>query len=66
MAGQASEVLLEITPADQIIRIVLEDADGAATEFRFAGWKENGEMNESQFHFTTPAGVETVEGELGP
>ncbi|MFZ0684612.1 MAG: outer membrane lipoprotein carrier protein LolA [Terriglobales bacterium] len=66
MAGQASEVLLEITPADQIVRIVLEDADGAATEFRFAGWKENGEMNESQFHFTPPAGVETVEGELGP
>jgi len=37
--GQVSEVQLEITPSDQIIRIVLMDADGAETEFRFAGWK---------------------------
>jgi len=66
MAGQLSEVQLEITPSDQIVRIVLIDADGATTEFRFAGWKENLEISDSRFQFTPPPGVETVEGELGP
>ena len=69
MAGQVSQVLLEITPSNQIVRIVLEEADGAATEFRFTGWKENVEMTDSRFQFTPPPGVETVEtleGELGP
>jgi outer membrane lipoprotein carrier protein len=66
MAGQVSEVLLEITPSNQIVRIVLEEADGATTEFRFAGWKENLDLGEGQFQFRPPAGVESVEGELGP
>ena len=68
-AGQVSEVLLEITPSNQIVRIVLEEADGGTTEFRFAGWKENAEMSGSRFQFTPPPGVETVEtlgGESGP
>jgi len=66
MAGQVSEVQLEITPSDQIVRIVLMEADGATTEFRFAGWKENLELSDSRFQFTAPPGVETVEGALGP
>jgi len=66
MAGQVSEVQLEITPSDQIVRIVLMEADGATTEFRFAGWKENLELSDGRFQFTPPPGVETVEGELGP
>ena len=66
VAGQVSEVQLEITPSDQIVRIVLMEADGATTEFRFAGWKENLELSDSRFQFTPPPGVETVEGELGP
>ncbi len=66
MAGQVSEVQLEITPSDQIVRIVLLEADGATTEFRFAGWKENLELNDSRFQFSPPPGVETVEGGLGP
>jgi len=45
------------TPSDQIIRIVLMDADGAETEFRFAGWKENLEISDSRFPITPPAGV---------
>ena len=64
--GQASEVQLEVTPSDQIVRIVLVEVDGATTDFRFAGWKENAEMSDSRFQFTPPRGVETVEGELGP
>jgi outer membrane lipoprotein carrier protein len=66
MAGPTNEVQLEITPADQIVRIVLLEADGATTEFRFTGWKENVELSDSSFQFTPPPGVETVEGELGP
>jgi len=66
MAGQLTEVQLEITPSDQIVRIVLVEADGATTEFRFADWKENLELSDSRFQFTPPPGVETVEGELGP
>ncbi len=66
MAGQVSEVQLEITPSDQIVRIVLMEADGATTEFRFAGWKENLELSDNRFQFSPPPGVETVEGELGP
>jgi outer membrane lipoprotein carrier protein len=66
VAGQVSEVQLEITPSDQIVRIVLMEADGATTEFRFAGWKENVELSDSRFQFTPPPGVETVEGVLGP
>ncbi len=66
MAGEVSEVQLEITPSDQIVRIVLMEEDGATTEFRFAGWKENLELSNSRFQFTAPPGVETVEEELGP
>jgi len=66
VAGQVTEVQLEITPSDQIVRIVLMEADGATMEFRFAGWKENLELSDSRFQFTPPPGVETVEGELGP
>jgi len=66
MAGQVSEVQLEITPSDQIVRIVLVGADGSTTEFRFADWRENLELSDSRFQFAPPPGVETVEGELGP
>ena len=66
MGGQVNEVQLEITPSDQIVRIVLMEADGGTTEFRFSGWKENLEMSDDRFRFIPPRGVETVEGELGP
>jgi outer membrane lipoprotein carrier protein len=67
MAGGASEVQVEITPSNQIIRIVLMEPDGATTEFRFANWKENEQLKGSLFSFSPPPGVESVEGaELGP
>ncbi|MGA8538463.1 MAG: outer membrane lipoprotein carrier protein LolA [Terriglobales bacterium] len=66
VAGQVNEVQLEVTPSDEIIRIVMIGADGAETEFRFAGWKENVEVSDSRFQFTPPPGVETVEGAIGP
>src|ERR1700692_4390869 len=67
MAGGASEVQVEITPSNQIIRIVLMEPDGATTEFRSANWKENEQPQGSLFSFSPPPGVESVEGaELGP
>jgi len=64
--AQVTEVQVEISVSNQIVRIVLVEADGGTTEFRFKDWKENVELSESRFHFTPPPGVETVEGALGP
>ena len=66
MAGQLSEVQLEISVSNQIVQIILMEADGGTTEFRFKDWKENVELSDSRFHFSPPPGVETVEGALGP
>jgi outer membrane lipoprotein carrier protein len=66
MTGQVNEVQLEITPSAQIVRIVLMEPDGATTEFRFSGWKENADLSDTRFRFTPPPGVETVEGTLAP
>jgi outer membrane lipoprotein carrier protein len=65
MAGRVSQVLLEVTPECQIARISMDSADGSSTEYRFADQKENGEIDEKQFRFVPPAGVEVVDGELG-
>jgi len=64
--NEVSEVQLEISPSNRIVRVVLMDPDGGTTDFRFSGWKENVDVSDSRFHFTPPAGVETVEGALGP
>jgi chaperone LolA len=65
--GQLSEVQVEIAPSHQIVRIVLVEQDGGSTEFRFANWKENQRLDESQFSFKPPPGVELVEGtDLAP
>jgi outer membrane lipoprotein carrier protein len=66
MEDRVSEVQLEITPSDQIVRILLMEADGATTEFRFANLKENVSLADGRFQFTPPPGVETIQGELGP
>jgi outer membrane lipoprotein carrier protein len=65
LADQWSEVVLEITPQNQIVRIVLQGVDGALTEYRFTDQKENVASDNSRFEFKPPAGTEVVEGELG-
>jgi outer membrane lipoprotein-sorting protein len=60
-----SEVLVEITPSNRIARIVFTEVDGATTEFQFAAMKEDVVVNDHLFQFSPPAGVETIEGELG-
>ncbi len=66
MKDRINQVLLEISPNKEIDRIVIEEADGSTTEFRFQNQKRNGEISEQHFHFTPPPGVETIEvTELG-
>ena len=66
MSERVSEVQLEITPSDQIVRIMITEVDGATTEFRFASLKENQSLGDGRFEFTPPPGVETVEGQVAP
>jgi outer membrane lipoprotein carrier protein len=66
MADRVSEVLVEVTPGHQIARLILDDVDGSSTEYRFTGQKEDVAIADAQFHFSPPAGTETVEGDLGP
>jgi outer membrane lipoprotein carrier protein len=65
LANRVSQVLVEITPGNQIARIVIEEVDGATTEYRFSQQKENPAIADDRFRFSPPPGVETVEGELG-
>jgi len=66
LADRISEILLEVTPAHQIVRIVINDVDGSVTEYRFSDQQEDVSIPEGRFQFKPPAGTETVEGELGP
>jgi outer membrane lipoprotein carrier protein len=66
LADRVSEILLEVTPDHRIARIVLNEVDGSATEYRFTDQKENGAIADGQFHFKPPIGTETVENEVAP
>ena len=66
LADRIGEILLEITPGNQIARIVIQEVDGATTEYRFDGMKENVAIADARFQFKPPEGTETVEGGLGP
>jgi outer membrane lipoprotein carrier protein len=66
LADRVSEILLEVTPDHQIARIVIQEVDGAVTEYRFGGMKEDVAIGDGRFEFKPPAGTETVEGGLEP
>jgi outer membrane lipoprotein carrier protein len=66
LADRVSEILLEITPDHQIARIVIQEVDGAVTEYRFGEMKEDAAIADGRFQFKPPEGTETVEGGLGP
>jgi outer membrane lipoprotein carrier protein len=63
LADRVSEVLLEISPAHQLTRIVIQGTDGAVTDFRFSGIEENVDVPDSFFHFKAPPGVTTIQDE---
>jgi outer membrane lipoprotein carrier protein len=61
MGDRVNQVLLEVTPDSRLRRIVIEEADGSITEFQFSDEKINLALADSQFKFSPPPGVETVE-----
>lgn len=66
MEDRLSLVVLEVSSAGRIDRIMMEEVDGAVTEFRFTNEVENQPIADSLFKFSPPAGVEMVEAtELG-
>jgi outer membrane lipoprotein carrier protein len=62
-AGGLSQVLMEIAPDGRFVRLEIAGDDGSTTEFRFSHQKENVAIAARQFHFSPPAGVETIPAE---
>jgi len=60
MADRVSEVLLEVSPASQITRIVIQGTDGSVTDFRFSDIQEDVAVPESFFRFNAPPGVVVI------
>jgi outer membrane lipoprotein carrier protein len=63
-ADQVSEIVLEITPQNQISRILMQGVDGATTEYRFTDQKEDTEVADRSFSFRPPTGTEVVDGDV--
>jgi outer membrane lipoprotein carrier protein len=61
MADRVQQVLFEITPPGQIVRVVAEELDGSVTEFQFRNIQENLTIASEQFKFRVPQGVEMIE-----
>lgn len=66
LADRVSEILLEITPDHRIARIIIQEVDGAVTEYRFDAMKEDVSIADARFQFKPPPGTETVEAGLEP
>jgi len=61
---QVSEIVLEVNPENRILRILVQELDGAVTEYRFTEQKEDVAIGDARFGFKPPAGTEVVEGNL--
>jgi outer membrane lipoprotein carrier protein len=62
MADRISEIVLEVSPDHKIERIVIQEVDGAATEYRFTDQKEDVAIANERFDFKPPPGTETADG----
>lgn len=62
LADQISEMLLEVNPQREIVRIQMQGVDGSVTEYRFADQKADVTLPARWFQFKPPAGTETIEG----
>jgi outer membrane lipoprotein carrier protein len=61
MKDRISHVVLEVSPAHQIVRILIDEVDGASTDFRFSQIEENIPIQNSLFRFSPPPGVEMIQ-----
>ncbi len=55
------QVLLEVTPAFDIRRIVLHYPGGHVMEFQFSHWRRNIPIADSRFRFVPPKGARVIE-----
>jgi len=60
MKDRISEVILEISPTHEIVRIVIHGVDEATTDFRFTQIEENMSLPDNLFRFQPPPGVAIV------
>lgn len=60
MKDRLSDVLLEISPEHQIVRILIHEIDGSSTDFRFSQLEEGLPVQDSLFRFAPPPGTETI------
>jgi outer membrane lipoprotein carrier protein len=61
LKDRVSEVVLEISAAHQIRRILIHGVDGTTTDFRFSQIEENVPVQDSLFRFVPPPGVQVFE-----
>ena len=67
MEDRVSQVLLESDAQGYLRRIVMDELDGSRTEFRLRSQRENLAMEDAEFRFHPPAGVEVLKSdELQP
>jgi outer membrane lipoprotein carrier protein len=64
LEDQISEIVLEVTPDNRIARLIMQEVDGASTEYRFSDQKEDVAIPDAKFGFKPPAGTEIVENEV--
>ena len=61
LKDRVSEVVLEISAAHQIRRILIHGVDTTTTDFRFSQIEENVPVQDSLFRFVPPPGVQVFE-----
>jgi outer membrane lipoprotein carrier protein len=64
LEGQISEIVLEVTPDNRIVRLIMQEVDGASTEYRFSDQKEDVAIQDARFAFKPPAETEIMENEV--
>jgi outer membrane lipoprotein carrier protein len=64
-ASGLTQVLMEIAPDGRFVRLEIVGEDGSVTRFRFSNQRENVPVPPESFHFSPPAGVETIAGDIG-
>ena len=65
LEDQISEIVLEVTPDNRIARLIMQEVDGASTEYRFSDQQEDVNIQDARFGFKPPAETEIVENEVG-
>lgn len=63
-SDRITQILLEVAPNHQIVRLVIDEVDGSTTEYALEQQRENIEITDKSFQFVPPAGTEVIQEEL--